>query len=41
MQAASGLEFPLVQAPAEDVPLADASFDLAAEEIWVARKQAK
>jgi SAM-dependent methyltransferase len=32
MQAEFGLEFPLVEAPAEDVPLADASFDLAHSE---------
>jgi SAM-dependent methyltransferase len=32
MQAATGLEFPLVEAPAEDVPLPDASFDLALSE---------
>ena len=29
MQALTGIEFPLVEAPAEDVPLPDASFDLA------------
>ncbi len=38
MQAASGLEFPLVEAVGEDVPLPDASFDLALSEygasIW-------
>jgi SAM-dependent methyltransferase len=38
MQAEHGLEFPLVEAPAEDVPLPDASFDLAVSEygasIW-------
>jgi SAM-dependent methyltransferase len=32
MMAASGLEFPLVEAPAESVPLPDASFDLAVSE---------
>jgi SAM-dependent methyltransferase len=32
MQAAVGLEFPLVEAPAESVPLPDASFDLALSE---------
>jgi len=32
MQAQHGLEFPLVQADAEDVPLPDASFDLALSE---------
>jgi len=39
MQDATGLEFPLVEAAAESVPLADASFDLAVSEygasIWV------
>jgi len=38
MQQEFGLEFPLVEAPAEDVPLPDASFDLALSEygasIW-------
>ena len=38
MQQATGIEFPLVQAGAEDVPLPDASFDLAVSEygasIW-------
>ena len=38
MQTETGLEFPLVQAAAEDVPLPDASFDLAVSEygasIW-------
>ena len=38
MQAKHGLEFPLVHASAEDVPLPDASFDLAVSEygasIW-------
>jgi len=38
MQAEFGLEFPLVEAAAEDVPLADASFDLAVSQygasIW-------
>ena len=38
MQAETGLAFPLVEAAAEDVPLADASFDLALSEygasIW-------
>ena len=38
MQAATGIEFPLVEANAEDVPLPDASFDLAFSEygasIW-------
>ena len=38
MQAATGLEFPLVEAAGESVPLADASFDLAVSEygasIW-------
>jgi SAM-dependent methyltransferase len=38
MQDATGLEFPLVEAAAESVPLADASFDLAVSEygasIW-------
>jgi SAM-dependent methyltransferase len=38
MQAKHGLEFPLVEASAEDVPLPDASFDLAVSEygasIW-------
>jgi SAM-dependent methyltransferase len=38
MQAEFGLEFPLYEAAAEDVPLADASFDLAVSEygasIW-------
>ena len=38
MQAATGLEFPLVEAVGEDVPLPDASFDLALSEygasIW-------
>jgi SAM-dependent methyltransferase len=38
MQAKHGLEFPLVEAPAEEVPLEDASFDLAISEygasIW-------
>ena len=38
MQAEHGLEFPLVEAPAEDVPLPDGSFDLAVSEygasIW-------
>ncbi len=38
MQAEHGLEFPLVEAPAEEVPLPDASFDLAVSEygasIW-------
>jgi SAM-dependent methyltransferase len=38
MQAEHGLEFPLVHASAEDVPLSDASFDLAVSEygasIW-------
>src|SRR5207249_2623048 len=38
MQRATGIEFPLVQAGAEDVPLPDASFDLAFSEygasIW-------
>jgi SAM-dependent methyltransferase len=32
MQAQTGIEFPLVQAPGEDVPLPDASFDLAFSE---------
>jgi SAM-dependent methyltransferase len=32
MQAETGLEFPLVEAPGEDVPLPDASFDLALSE---------
>jgi SAM-dependent methyltransferase len=32
MQLASGLEFPLIEANAEDVPLPDASFDLAISE---------
>ncbi len=32
MQVQFALEFPLVEAPAEDVPLADASFDLALSE---------
>src|SRR5437899_3332539 len=32
MQAETGIEFPLVQAPAERVPLPDASFDLAISE---------
>ena len=32
MQAETGLEFPLVEASAEDVPLPDASFDLAFSE---------
>src|SRR5713226_10565798 len=32
MQQETGLEFPLVEAPAEDVPLPDASFDLAFSE---------
>jgi SAM-dependent methyltransferase len=32
MQAETGIEFPLVEAPAEQVPLADASFDLAFSE---------
>lgn len=32
MQAETGVEFPLVQAPGEDVPLPDASFDLAVSE---------
>ena len=32
MQAESGIEFPLVEAPGEDVPLPDASFDLAFSE---------
>ena len=32
MQAETGLEFPLVEAVAEDVPLPDASFDLAVSE---------
>jgi ubiquinone/menaquinone biosynthesis C-methylase UbiE len=38
MQAEFGLEFPLVEAPAEDVPLPDASFDVAVSQhgasIW-------
>jgi len=38
MQAETGIEFPLLEASAEDVPLADASFDLALSEygasIW-------
>jgi SAM-dependent methyltransferase len=38
MQAETGLEFPLIEASAEDVPLADASFDLVFSEygasIW-------
>jgi SAM-dependent methyltransferase len=38
MQGETGIEFPLVQAPAEDVPLSDASFDLVVSEygasIW-------
>jgi SAM-dependent methyltransferase len=32
MQAATGIEFPLVEAPAESVPLPDSSFDLALSE---------
>jgi ubiquinone/menaquinone biosynthesis C-methylase UbiE len=32
MQAETGIEFPLVEAPGEDVPLPDASFDLAFSE---------
>src|SRR5207237_4004050 len=32
MQAQTGIEFPLVEAPGEDVPLPDASFDLAFSE---------
>ena len=32
LQQATGLEFPLVEAPAEEVPLPDASFDLAVSE---------
>ncbi len=32
LQAATGIEFPLVEAPAESVPLPDASFDLAFSE---------
>ncbi len=32
MQEETGIEFPLVEAPAESVPLADASFDLAVSE---------
>jgi SAM-dependent methyltransferase len=32
LQAETGIEFPLVQAPGESVPLADASFDLALSE---------
>jgi SAM-dependent methyltransferase len=32
LQAETGIEFPLVEASAEDVPLADASFDLALSE---------
>jgi SAM-dependent methyltransferase len=38
MQARHGLDFPLIEAPAEEVPLPDASFDLAVSEygasIW-------
>ena len=38
LQAETGLEFPLIEASAEDVPLADATFDLAVSEygasIW-------
>ncbi|TML86395.1 MAG: class I SAM-dependent methyltransferase [Actinobacteria bacterium] len=32
LQAETGIEFPLLEAPAESVPLADASFDLAVSE---------
>ena len=32
MMAATGIEFPLVEAPAEEVPLPDAAFDLAVSE---------
>ena len=36
MQAKFGVEFPLIEAPAEDVPLPDASFDVAVSEYGAA-----